>query len=42
MDKLYEHARCDDLDLRAMSQWVGKGEKSALLHALVNLASNKH
>ena len=32
---LYAYARFDDLDLDAMSKWVGKGKKSAL-HALSN------
>ena len=27
---LYAHARLDDLDLDAMSQWAEKGKKSAL------------
>ena len=35
MDALYAHARFDDIDLDARSQWVGKGKKSAL-HAVGN------
>ena len=35
MDARYAHARFDDLDLDARSEWVGKGKKSAL-HALGN------
>ena len=35
MDAISANARFDDLDLDARSQWVGKGEKSAL-HALGN------
>ena len=35
MAALYAHARIDDLDLDARSQWVGKGNKS-VLHALGN------
>ena len=33
------HARFDELELDAKSQWVGKGKKSALIY-LDNLASN--
>ena len=29
MDALYAHARVDDLDLDAISQWVSKGKKIA-------------
>ena len=35
MYALYAHVRFDDLDLDARSQWVGKGNKSAL-HARGN------
>ena len=31
----YVHARFDDVDLDARSQWIGKGKQSAL-HALCN------
>ena len=30
MDAIYYHARFDDLDLDAKSQWVGKGHKKKL------------
>ena len=30
MDAIYAHARFDDLNLDARSQWVGKGKYSAL------------
>ena len=34
--RYYDHARFDDLDLDARSQWIGKGKKSALHAALDN------
>ena len=36
MDALYAHARFDDLDLDAASQWVGRKGKKLALHALGN------
>ena len=30
MHRIYDHARVDDLDLDARSQWVSKGKKYAL------------
>ena len=39
VDVKYAHARFDDLDHDARSQWVGKGNRSTL-HALGNEASN--
>ena len=41
MNVLSAHARFDDLDLDARSQWVSKGKVSAL-HDIGNQASNKH
>ena len=40
MDALYTHARLDDLDLDAKSQWVGKAKQYAL-HGLGNLYISK-
>ena len=40
MDAIYAHARFDDLDFNARSQWVGKG-KTAALRALGYRASNQ-
>ena len=31
MDAIYAHPRCDDLDLDARSQWVGKGQQKSTL-----------
>ena len=39
---IYAHARFDDLDLEARSQWVGKGKKFSFELSLYNKASKKH
>ena len=36
MAAIYDHARFNDLDLDARSQWVGKGKESALHAAISN------
>ena len=38
IDAIYAHARFDDLDIDARSQWVGKG-KQLTLNALCKLAT---
>ena len=41
--KYYAHARVDEIDLDAKSQWVGKGKISALNYLEDHhQASNKH